>query len=360
MFILHVGPHKTATTWMQMNLHANAGALEKAGWLYPQTGERVVVAHHDLSDNPGQVLDDASRKVATLRRIAEKARAADLHIVLSSEGFRKWEVAHLEKLQAIMAPHEMRIVYTLRDPVTLVYSLWSQMIKSGGSRTFPEYYERQLKKTGKAQSLNPVSELQRFSRVKGAQLTVLLYDEIRRQNRDIFDVFTRDVLGTGPLQRVEADSANQREPLEMTEFMRAMLVRMGRWKGKERVNIGRVFKHMLLGSTKDDIVAAVAAVTAARNTIEIDRDDERLADIERQLRRKFADRMIPPPGEKLFLDGKASYAWYDDTVLAADPRVKALLDDLTNKFRPGGLRMTIANLARSSLMTWRRLVNRFR
>ena len=30
MFVLHVGPHKTATTWIQTNLHANAGALEKA------------------------------------------------------------------------------------------------------------------------------------------------------------------------------------------------------------------------------------------------------------------------------------------------------------------------------------------
>ncbi|MGS7457465.1 hypothetical protein, partial [Mycobacterium tuberculosis] len=63
MFVLHVGPHKTATTWLQRNFHHNAGALEKAGWLYPQTGERVAVAHHDLSDNQKEILDDGSRKV---------------------------------------------------------------------------------------------------------------------------------------------------------------------------------------------------------------------------------------------------------------------------------------------------------
>ena len=76
MFVLHVGPHKTATTWMQTNLHFNAAALEKAGWLYPQVGERVVIAHHDLSDHPAEILDDGSRKSAAFRRIADKAAAA--------------------------------------------------------------------------------------------------------------------------------------------------------------------------------------------------------------------------------------------------------------------------------------------
>ena len=360
MFVLHVGPHKTATTWMQMNLHHNADALEKVGWLYPQTGERVVIAHHDLSDNPKEIMRDGSGKVLAFRRIAERAKAGNLDIVLSSEGFRKWKPVHLKKLQKIMAPHEMRIVYTVRDPVSLVYSLWAQMVKTGGPRPFPEYYQQQIDKARKSRALNPLAELQRLSRVKGAELTVLLYDEIRRQDSDIFDVFTRQVLGTGQLPHVEADGANEREPLEMTEFMRLMLVRMGRWKGKERVNIGRVFKHMLTGGAKKEIIDAVGAVKAALCTITIDRDDRKLAAIERRIVKLFSDRMIPPPREKIFLTGQAAFDYYDGDVLAADPKVKALLDDLTRKFRPGGLRMRVANAARSSLMGWRRLINRFR
>jgi hypothetical protein len=360
MFVLHVGPHKTATTWMQTNLHHNAAALEKAGWLYPQMGERVVIAHHDLSDHPAEILEESSRKTAAFRKIAEKAAAGNLNVLLSSEGFSKWRPQHLKRLREIMAPHEMRIVYTLRDPVSLTYSLWAQKVKTGGPKSLPQHYEEQVRKAGKSRSLDPLTDLQKYRDVENAGLTVLLYDEIVRQGRDIFDVLTQDVLSIGKLPHAESGTANEREPLEMTEFMRAMLVRMGRWKGGERVNIGRVFKHMLTGATRKDIIDAVAAVPQAKRVMTMRRDDEAYLAMERKLLKRFSAEMVPPPGAKLFLEGEATFDYYDDTVLAADPRVKALLDDLTKKFRPGGLRMTLANLARSSLMGWRRLVNRFR
>lgn len=360
MFVLHVGPHKTATTWLQRNFHHNAAALEKAGWLYPQTGERVAIAHHDLSDGQKEILDEASRKVAQIRRIAEKARERNLNVLLSSEGFDKWRPNALAKLRRLVAPHELRIVYTLRDPVSLVYSIWAQKVKTGGPKSFPEHYSEQVRKAGKSRSLDPLSDIDKFAEVENSSLTVLLYDEIRRQDRDIFDVFCEDILGVGRLPHDDAGSANEREPLELTEFMRAMLVRMGRWKGDERVNVGRVFKHMLADSTRREIVAAVASVPAARRSMTIDREDEALRKMERKLLKKYRSSMVPPPGEKLFLEGAASFDYLDEKVLETDPKVKALLDDLTRKFRPGGLRMRLAGAARSALMGWRRLANRFR
>lgn len=360
MFVLHVGPHKTATTWLQRNFHHNAAALEKAGWLYPQTGERVAVAHHDLSDNQKEILKDRSRKAAQFRKIAGKAAEKGLNVLLSSEGFDKWRPNALAKLREIIAPHELRIVYTLRDPVSLVYSVWAQKVKTGGPKSFPEHYEEQLRKAGRSRSLDPLSDIEKFAGVEDSSLTVLLYDEIRRQGRDIFDVFCEDVLGTGRLPHDTRGDANEREPLEMTEFMRAMLLRMGRWKGDDRVNVGRVFKHMLRDSTRREIVAAVAAVPQARRTMVIGRDDEALLTMERRLLKRYAAVMVPPPGPKLFLEGAASFDYYDEKVLEADPKVRALLDDLTRKFRPGGLRMRLANAARGAVMGWRRLANRFR
>jgi hypothetical protein len=360
MFVLHVGPHKTATTWLQRNFHHNAAALEKAGWLYPQTGERVAIAHHDLSDNQKEILDPGSRKVARIRKILDRAAEKNLNILLSSEGFDKWRPNALAKLRELVAPHELKIVYTLRDPVSLVYSIWAQKVKTGGPKSFPEHYDEQVRKAGKSRSLDPLSDIDKFAGVENSTLTVLLYDEIRRQDRDIFDVFCEDVLGVGKLPHDDVGSANDREPLEMTEFMRAMLVRMGRWKGGERVNVGRVFKHMLLDSTRKDIVAAVTEVPQARRTMTVPRDDEALLRMERKLLKKYASIMVPAPGPKLFLEGPARCDYYDEKVLEADPRVKALLDELTRKFRPGGIRMRMAGAARTALTGWRRLANRFR
>ncbi|MCB1447005.1 MAG: hypothetical protein KDJ87_14755 [Rhizobiaceae bacterium] len=360
MFVLHVGPHKTATTWLQRNFHHNAAALEKAGWLYPRMGERVAIAHHDLSDNQKEILDAGGRKAAEFRKIVEKARERKLNVLLSSEGFDKWRPNALAKLGEIVSPDDFRIVYTLRDPVSLVYSIWAQKVKTGGPKSFPEHYEEQVRKGGKSRFLDPLSDIEKFAGVADSSLTLLLYDEIRRQGRDIFDVFCEDVLGIGRLPHDAAGDANERESLEMTEFMRATLLRMGRWKGGDRVNVGRVFKHMLLDSTRREIVEAVAAVPAARRTMTVEREDETLSRMERKLLRKFGPAMVPAPGDKLFIEGAAHFDYYDDKVLEADPKVRALLDDLTRKFRPGGLRMRLAGAARTALMSWRRLANRFR
>jgi hypothetical protein len=360
MIVLHVGPHKTATTWLQRNFHHNAEALEKAGWLYLQVGERVAIAHHDLSDNPKDILDAKSRKVAQFRKIFDRAAEKNLSVLLSSEGFAKWRPNALATLRAIAAPHEFRVVYTLRDPISLVYSVWLQKVKSGGPKTFPEHYAEQVRKADKSRLLDPLSDIDKFAGIEDSSLSVLLYDEISRQKRDIFDVFCEDILNVGRLPHDSAGTANEREPLEMTEFMRAMVLRMGRWRGDDRVNVGRVFKHMLLDATRKDIVESVAAVPQARRTMVVPRDDEALVKLERKLLKRYTPMMVPAPGEKLFLEGPANCDYYDETVLEADPRVKTLLDDLTRKFRPGGLRMRIAGFGRASLMMWRRVTNRFR
>jgi len=360
MFVLHVGPHKTATTWLQRNFHHNAGALEKAGWLYPQTGERVAVAHHDLSDNQKEILDAGSRKVAQFRKIAERAREKNLNVLLSSEGFDKWRPNALAKLRDVIAPHELKIVYTLRDPVSLVYSIWAQKVKTGGPKSFPEHYEEQVRKGGKSRALDPLSDIEKFAGVENSTLTVLLYDKIRRQDRDIFDVFCEGVLGIGRLPHEASVDANDRQPLEMTEFMRAMVLRAGRWKGGDRVNIGQIFKHMVGDATREQIVAAVTAVPQARRSTTIARDNDALVKMERRLLKKYAPLMVPSPGDKLFLEGAATFDYYDAETLEKDPTVRGLLDDLSRKFRPSGLRMRFANAARGALTTWRRLTNRFR
>jgi hypothetical protein len=117
---------------------------------------------------------------------------------------------------------------------------------------------------------------------------------------------------------------------------------------------------MLLGSTRRDILAAVTAVPQARRTMTVPRDDEMLLKMERKLLKRHASSMVPAPGAKLFLEGPAHCDYYDEKALEADPRVKALLDDLTRKFRPGGIRMRVAGAARTALLSWRRLANRFR
>lgn len=361
MFVLHVGPHKTATTWLQHNFHANARALEDAGWLYPQTGERVRVAHHDLSDHPAQILDDGSAKVAEIRRIGEKARAQGLNLLLSSEGFRNWTPEHIERLRDLVG-QDMRIVYCLRDPASLFYSFWAQKIKSGSKSSFPTYRKRHFKEPLKSRLLNPLIEIDALLTIPGSSLSLLLYDEIRRQNLDIFDVFVTQILHLPPLPHVDlAATTNERMPLELAEFMRLMLIRAGNWRAFSDVNIGRMFQHFLNDDVRREIIDVVSAVPEARGSITLRRRHPVFRKAEKVLLARHKDRMIPQPLQnRLFLDGVQICDFYKNKILVADPAVADLLDRTSHMFRPNGARIKIANAARRLMIKWRRFRKRLK
>lgn len=361
MLVLHVGPHKTATTWLQHNFYHNIKALAEAGWLYPQTGVRVRVAHHDLSDNPEQILDDRSAKVRELRRIAAKAAEKNLDILLSSEGFRNWKPEHLRRLQAIMAPHELHIVYCVRDPASMLYSFWAQQVRTGTQLSFPQFRDKQFAKPARSKILNPLIEIKALQDIEGARLSLLLYDEIRRQQRDIFDVFVQDILKLPPLPHSEDARANDRQPIEMTEFMRLVLIRIGSWKEEADVNIGRVFHYMLPRAKEEKIVEAVGKVESARRVSIIDRDQPIFRRVERELLSGYRPLMVPQPeGERLFRDGQEECLYYDTALLEADPAVARLLDNVATTFRPGGLHIWVMNWSRFWLSLYRRIVKLLR
>jgi hypothetical protein len=357
MIVLHVGPHKTATTWLQYNFHHNIKALEQAGWLYPQTGVRVRVAHHDLSDYPDNILDDGDPLVSEFRRIADKARQKDLNILLSSEGFRHWKPQHLARLKAIMAPHDLHVVYCVRDPASMLYSFWAQQVRTGKQASFPDFCDKQFERPLRSKILNPLSEIAPLAEMKDMRLSILLYDEIRREGRDIFDVFVSDILKIAPLPHSEDARANDRQPIEMTEFMRLVLIRIGRWRDGADVNIGRVFHYMMPRSKEEKIVAAVGAVDAARRSLSIDRSRSVFRKVESELLADYRPLMVPAPqGDRLFLDGPELCVYYDGATLEADPAVARLITGVCRTFRPGGLHLWVMNWSRFWLSLYRRIM----
>jgi hypothetical protein len=346
---------------LQTNFHHNVTALESAGWLYPLTGERVRVAHHDLSDNPREIDKPDSRKVQELIRIGKRAKARNLNILLSSEGFRHWTPRQIRLLQNHLQQSDLHIVYGLRDPVSLLYSFWAQQVKTGTTLSFPQFVRRQRKRPGRVRLLDPRREIARFARMRKARLSLLAYDQIRKGERDIFDVFAQDLLGVTSLQTVDSASVNEREPLELTEFMRLVLKRIDGKGKKSSVKIGQLFKYMLGAEMKQKIISTVAAVPSARRTLVIDRESPKLRRLEEQLLRRYRARIHPSPADEgLFLRGKAEFTYYDEAELLKSPEVSRLVDKIAWKFRPRGLHVLTAAMTRFWLIVWRRILKLFR
>ena len=55
--VMHIGPPKTATSYLQQQFVALRGDLAKRGWLFPETGSAGNGAHHHLAYFAAKFLD---------------------------------------------------------------------------------------------------------------------------------------------------------------------------------------------------------------------------------------------------------------------------------------------------------------
>jgi len=149
---LHIGAHKTATSYLQALFHHNRQTLSKAGLHYPFIGPNT--AHHslaaswlDMPDLPpsffGAEGPDGLWDRAILHPYANRTDT----LFLSAENFSRFspqrvDMADLARRLAVF--DEVRIVYTLRAQTEMLASLWVQIARDRKAPTLRGYLERVL------------------------------------------------------------------------------------------------------------------------------------------------------------------------------------------------------------------------
>lgn len=160
---LHIGSHKTATTFLQNSFANNPAALAEIGVLYPRSG-MIYQAHFKLS---GELRDRALAE-RPLDRLPEWAAmlaeidASPLQtILLSSEEFG-WGTDP-ERLAVLAERYEVKIVFYLRSPDSHMESFYNQFVKdfiTRESRTLETYIaEEPLTFLDTAKLLKPWAEI---------------------------------------------------------------------------------------------------------------------------------------------------------------------------------------------------------
>ncbi|MDP9442808.1 MAG: hypothetical protein M3P83_00015 [Actinomycetota bacterium] len=136
---VHVGPHKTGTTFLQQTLATNKDALAAAGVLFPG---------RDYADHLAAVLDALGRGVPGDRRrvrgrwaaVAEEVRAwPGGTAVLSAEALAGAGAAGIERLVTSLQPAQVHVVYTARDLTRVIPAMWQTHMRSRVSEPWPGY-----------------------------------------------------------------------------------------------------------------------------------------------------------------------------------------------------------------------------
>lgn len=120
--IVHIGLHKTGTTWIQRRLHELRDVLEKAAISYPDLDGRI--AHHALAAEIRKGVDPSAPD-SQQRSLLDRIRNTDFQrFVVSSEHFDEFapdEVPHLKHF-ADAANVNLSVVYFIRNQVDLFES----------------------------------------------------------------------------------------------------------------------------------------------------------------------------------------------------------------------------------------------
>ena len=135
--VLHIGGHKTGTTYIQSVFHKNRRLMKQHGVVYPAIG--TPKAHHVLSATwiTAKATQGIASKVGgadvAWDRFLTKSKNQKGTIFLSSENFSR---AHPQKVDMseladrLSVFEDVKIIFTAREQAGLAQSAWLQVAKS--------------------------------------------------------------------------------------------------------------------------------------------------------------------------------------------------------------------------------------
>ena len=212
---LHIGPHKTGTTYIQQFLHENRRKLAAQGLVYPKEFF-LYHGHHKL-------FDELKKDIRTreYQRAIRKIDSYTENIVISSERLCKLPVEKLAILISDLASYEVFLLYSYRLPTLRFYSEWQENIKHGSSLTFMEEFGSAVMNPFKSERLNTLLTLDGYSRHFGkSNLKILDYQSGLRSGSTLNNFL--EAVNTPMNFNFSRESVNASLPVDLIEIIRTL------------------------------------------------------------------------------------------------------------------------------------------
>lgn len=211
-YVIHIGPMKTGSTYLQKCLTQARPALRRLGVLLPQdlAGPNQPIVHRRVLSALRQPQHWEEARQAFQRLNESGART----VLLTDEFLADLSAEEVARLPGLMGDvPDVRIVYAVRRWSDRLPSQWFQHVFFGGTLTLPEWLGQQLRrKTGAAgtagaagAAVAPGNEVayarvwRRWAEVFGRQGIVLFpFSTVVDAGDDPFDRFCADVLEIAP------------------------------------------------------------------------------------------------------------------------------------------------------------------
>ena len=187
---IHIGPHKTGTTYIQETLSKHRDYLLSIGLNYPIIPSASKFHRHAHHTFVKWIKEKKSSEINSLTGSLEK------NTLLSSEEFSHLSKNHINYFINQIPDIDVEIIYSKRRLGPLLVSRWQEYVKHGGTESWSVYFLSHLLKDSKRNLINGVDTLTHWSNLVGkSRLHILDYERCLEEGLDIADVLLHVVLG---------------------------------------------------------------------------------------------------------------------------------------------------------------------
>ncbi len=210
---LHVGPHKTGSTFIQKVFFENRERLLRLGVNYPNFGFSGQFGQHE-----------AVEKVRALEQHQlEEYLAPFLNSEInfaSSENFDRLNSGEIQKLKDALGSADVRIVYYYRNHIDMLPSWWQEAVKHGSRISFHEFVLPHILRPFASNIVNPCVVLDLYAEVFG-ESNITIIDYHGALQRDTILAPLLELLGI-ELSGIINASVNASLKMEIVEIIRAL------------------------------------------------------------------------------------------------------------------------------------------
>ena len=238
---IHIGPHKTGSTYIQKNLFEQSDALKLQGVLYSDSLIGPQWGHHKLVEKIKQRDTDT---------IAEFFETDEDRVFISSENFEDLTKEDISFLSKFTEKFTVEVIFFKRAYSKLLVSAWQESVKQGESKTWSEFFLNHALKPFQSKILNASSVIDNWSIIAN-HIHVFDYDAMLSEGLDIAQTMCSKLLDVE--LTVKAAAVNRSMNLADIEIIRLLNHRFKERTGQHpRTRVRDAY--LKLKSEKDDSV----------------------------------------------------------------------------------------------------------
>jgi len=187
---LHIGPHKTASTYLQNIFYHNMEKLRKSNIYYPKTGISIQWGHHELAHLLQK--NDFTHFEQLLNKIIYDSNEND--ILISSENFDRLSDEQIKYLKEVFKNFDVKIIFVKRKLDELLLSNWQESIKHGHLNDFYTFAFEHVLKPYRSNVLNQKNIIDKYSNAFGKENIIIIdYNNAVLNKRDLSDIFFESI-----------------------------------------------------------------------------------------------------------------------------------------------------------------------